>query len=379
MYDPVFLTFVNGEITNNNKFYNMTVDPSGQTFTALWGRIGDVGKTTVYPISKWHSTIKSKERKGYKNISDLKAVPIVIQSESKNKDFNDFYLTFSKYTGSFVKRTFLVDNCSPLQIKEAQTLLNEVIKAKDLVQANNVLTEVFKVIPRRMSDVKAYLIKDLADKNKIVQREQDAIDSIDSSNVINTANPYESLQLEFEEIPITKEIQHLITSTLSRDNVKIHKLFKIKKEIIDKKYNSWIKNQSDLSEKLLIHGTRNANIFSILNSGLMIRPSNAASISGAAYGEGIYHSDHAQKSLGYTGYDNDKIFLLNKVHVGKMFTYEGWYRQGKGLDRSDMTYNGLKKHDCDSLYVKPGDGLLNSEYIIFNEAQHNFEYILWLK
>ncbi len=128
-----------------------------------------------------------------------------------------------------------------------------------------------------------------------------------------------------------------------------------------------------------LYGTRNPNVFNILKSGLLIRPSNAATISGAAYGEGIYHSAHTAKSLNYTGYDNDKIFFIQNVHMGKEYTYNGWYRDGKDISRSQMNYKDLKKLGYDSLYVRPGDGLQNSEYIVYNKEQTITEYLLWLK
>lgn len=106
---------------------------------------------------------------------------------------------------------------------------------------------------------------------------------------------------------------------------------------------------------------------------------DAAVISGAAYGEGIYHSAHTAKSLGYTGYDNDKIFFIQNVHMGKPYTYNGWYKDGKDISRNQMNYKDLKALGHDSLYVRPGDGLQNSEYIVYNKEQTITEYLLWLK
>ena len=75
-----------------------------------------------------------------------------------------------------------------------------------------------------------------------------------------------------------------------------------------------MEQQKNKACELLIHGTRNPNIFSILKGGLILRPTNAV-ISGAVYGEGIYHSAHINKSLNYTGYDKDKIFLIQNGEI----------------------------------------------------------------
>ena len=111
---------------------------------------------------------------------------------------------------------------------------------------------------------------------------------------------------------------------------------------------------------------------------MLIRPSNAYH-SGSAYGDGIYHSAHASKSLGYTGYDTDKIFFIQDVHMGNNYTYDGWYEYGKDIHRSDMNYNYLNKKGFDSLYVKPDGQLLNSEYIVYNYQQSITKYLIWLK
>jgi hypothetical protein len=81
------------------------------------------------------------------------------------------------------------------------------------------------------------------------------------------------------------------------------------------------------------------------------------------------------KSLNYTGYDNDKVLLVYEVHVGNPFIYEGWYR-GNSFE---LTYENLQKRGFDSTYVKAGNGLLNSEIVIYTENQYKIKYIIWLK
>lgn len=198
---------------------------------------------------------------------------------------------------------------------------------------------------------------------------------------MNVSNPYKELGIDFKEG--TKEayeaMERLLYPTMGYYKHKIHKVYGIMQQERYQKFNQWLDKQEDKTDKFLIHGTRNPNIFSILKSGLMIRPTNAAVISGAAYGNGIYHSAHTAKSLGYTGSDNDKIFFIQNVHVGKAYEYSGWYRDGKDISRNQMNYEGLQKLGCDSLYVKAGDGLLNSEYIVYKEEQSYTSFLVWLK
>lgn len=65
--------------------------------------------------------------------------------------------------------------------------------------------------------------------------------------------------------------------------------------------------------------------------------------------------------------------------MGNPYTYSGWYRDGKDIGRHQMNYDYLKSKGYDSLYVKPGDGLLNSEYIVYNKEQSITDYLIWLK
>lgn len=372
-----FLIFVAGD-KNNNKYYNMI--QNGSEFIVKYGRVGGHETTKTYPMSRWDRTISSKLRKGYKDISDLKAVKTVVQSKSGNTDFDNFYQVFSKYTKGSVSSSYLVDTTTPQQIQEAQKLLDEITALKKVKKINSRLEELYKVIPRRMGKVSDYLISDVAQKNTLLAREQNALDGMDSANVINTVNPYEDLNIEFKELDqpptwLRDKIEATNTGYRRRD---IYKCFKLATPRLER-FENWIKDQKNPVTEHLFHGTRCPNIFSILKSGLMIRPTNAAYISGAAYGDGIYMSKDTGKSLGYVGNDPDALFLISNCHIGKQYEYKGWYRDGKDISRSEMSYQGMKKRNCDSLYVHSGDGLLSSELIFYKEDQVVIDYIIWFK
>ena len=369
--------------TQSNKFYNMF--PQGNTFKVEYGRMGSTVTTRSYPISKWNSTYKSKTRKGYKDITDLKTTSTVKHQNSGNQAFDDFFNVFKKYTGDAVKTTYLGDSASQAQIDEVQSLINQLTKNKiTVVKANDILKEIYRVIPRRMTDVRRHLITDIKQLKGFIQTEQDAIDAMDSSVVMNVSNPFSNLGVTFDEVLDHTKMEDLLYPTMGQttrtgsQRAKIHKVYAINDQSRTDMFNDWVADQKHKNCQLLIHGTRNANVFGIMKSGLLIRPANAY-ISGAVYGNGIYHSAHSAKSLGYTGSDNDKLFFIQNVHMGNHYTYSGWYRDGKDISRSEMNYADLQKKGYDSLYVKAGDGLLNSEYIVYNTEQTNTEYLVWMK
>ena len=375
-----------GKEVQSNKFYDMFEQADG-TYNVVYGRVGAAHPTKLYgiPMSKWHSTIKSKtketkNKKGYEDVTHLLTETVVTQDQSGNAAFDAFYDHFSNFCRNAVKNTYISSTATKKQIDEAQDIVNQISSAKTEDAVNELLKRLYRVIPRVMGDIRDYLIKNISEKNTYIQKEQDALDSMDSSNIIHTTNVLSTLGVTFRDVTTEemKEIKDCIEGS-NTSSYRIHKAYRVENPTTQALFDSWVAKQKDKTCKLLIHGTRNPNIFSIMKQGLLIRPSNAATISGAAYGEGVYHSAHTDKSLGYTGREKDAIFFLQNVHMGREYTYSGWYRDGKGLDRNDMTYKGLQKRDCDSLYVKAGDGLLNSEYIVFNSPQTTIKYIVWFK
>jgi poly [ADP-ribose] polymerase len=380
MKDQVFLMLVDAKDggTQSNKFYNMT--NSGSQILVEYGRVGKAPRKMSYPIGKWHSLYNSKVRKGYKDITDLKETTTVVAKASGNSAFDEFYDIFRKYTGDVVRKNYSVDTCTPAQIAQAQTIIDQITTQSTIDEINESLKELYVTIPRAMKNVRDFLITDIKDKNQFVTTEQDALDSMDSSVTMNVSNPFDSIGVGFDLVKNTKFIDDLILPTMPTDRwskYNIHKCYEINHPITTPAFDKQVRNANDKRTKLLIHGTRNANIFSILKKGLMIRPTNAAMISGAAYGNGVYHSAHSEKSLGYTGRDNDALFLIQNVHMGKHYTYNGWRSHSR--DEFDLNKTELFKRGYDSVYVKPGNGLRNSEYIVYTEPQTTTSFLVWMK
>lgn len=359
-------------------------DLDNGTFQVVYGRVGGSEATEVYPIHKWFSKYKEKLKKGYKDVSNLK-----IESKSGEYTFNGkgvehFFNTFSRYTKDSVRGnyTIAVGSVTKAMLDEAQGILNHLIGLSDVEKFNKHLLELYTVLPRRMSNVKDYLVRDDKGLDKLIAKEQDVLDSLSSSvvtNVIESGQVFEeSFGIEMEEIDCPQSIRDLVTKTKSY-GADIFKVYKVTHKTGQDKFDTWLEQQDNKNIELLFHGTRNPNVFSILKSGLLVRPTNAVSFAGSAYGDGVYHSAHFQKSLGYTGYDSDKIFFIQSVHMGKPYEYSGWYRDGKDISRSEMNYPSLKKKGYDSLFVKPGDGLQNSEYIVYNSEQTVTSYLLWAR
>ena len=375
---PVYLVKVSGS-ENNNKYYNMI--PNSDGFEAVHGRVGQTKNRNQYPSSKWNSIYRSKRNsRGYSDQTEMNKTRSVAKEASNNSSFDEFFDKFSAYANLKTGRSYNIKSCSQEQLNEANKLLDKISNLKTLKAVNNNLEKLFEAIPRKMDSVSAMIAPSLRDVPEIVAREQEALDSMDSSNISSSTNPFDSLNVTWDEVENINSLRGMFSQFSYGDQYfdRIHKIYKISKPSCEDDFETELGLSNKKKTMNLIHGTRNPNVFSILKSGLLIRPSNAF-YSGSAYGDGIYHSSDFAKSHGYTGGSSDYIMFLQDVNVGKQAHYSGWYREGKEFSSRDFNYKGMKSKGYDSLFVQQGDGLLSSEYVVYNNNQTKFDYLVWFK
>ncbi|MEP0826162.1 MAG: hypothetical protein HRF40_11815, partial [Nitrososphaera sp.] len=351
-------------------------------------------QTATYPYSKWSSKYNEKIRKGYKDVTDLVSVKVEEKKQEKEtfaaiKDrlVNEFLNLMKSYTDKLVKATYSVkaEAVSQKQVDEAQKLIDEInaMDAKLVSNINQKLTELYMVIPRYMGHVRDYLLPNIS-LAKHMQQEQDNLDAMAAQVSMIKPKTKKELTAEkkkaqtlLDKLGITnmkecsgvpKEVEYLIKQNHGR---KVNAIFELEKPAEDAIFESWMKKQKNKSTRILIHGTRCTSVIPILEIGLKIRPTGNFQFSGKAYGDGNYFSEHMQKSLGYTGYDADKVILVYEVHTGNPFTYDGWFRG----NYFPLNYKELSSRGYDSTYVKAGNGLMNSEIIAYNEEQARIKFI----
>lgn len=380
---------------NNNKYYEMTWN-GGSSFSVKYGRVESTAQTVSYPYSMWNTKYNEKINKGYKDVTDFVTVEVSdVKTDNspledvKEKKVNEFLLLMKKYTDNLVSTTYSVkaDKVSQKQVDSAQKLINELNKMdeKKWQEVNEKLIELYTVIPRRMGNVRDYILPSIKLSKTLVD-EQYNLDAMAAQvSMIKPKSKKEQkavtkkaqtlldkLGITMTETSKTADINYLLKQQHGR---KVHAIFEVNKDEEDKVFLDWISKQKDKSTRILIHGTRCSSVIPILEIGLKIRPSGSFQFSGKAYGDGNYFSEHMQKSLNYTGGDNDKVILVYEVHTGNPFVYDGWFR-GNSFP---LTYKELQKRGYDSTFVKAGHGLMNSEIIAYNEQQNRIKYIIWLK
>lgn len=382
---------------NNNKYYEMTWD-GGSNFTVKYGRVESTTQTATYPYNKWSSKYNEKIRKGYKDVTEFVSVKVDAVKKDvetftavKDKLVNDFLNLMKSYTDKLVKATYSVkaEAVSQKQVDEAQKLIDEInaMDAKLVSQINQKLTDLYTVIPRYMGQVKQFLLPNIR-LDKHMQQEQDNLDAmaaqvsmIKPKTKKQVADKKKKAQTLLDKLGITrmkecngvpKEVEYLVKQSHGR---KVNAIFELEKPEEDAIFEDWLGKQKNKTTRTLIHGTRCSSVIPILEIGLKIRPVGNFQFSGKAYGDGNYFSEHMQKSLNYTGYDNDKVILVYEVHTGNPFTYDGWFR-GNSFS---LNYKELSSRGYDSTYVKAGHGLMNSEIIAYKEQQCRIKFIIWLK
>jgi len=391
---------------NNNKFYTMKEDPSGGTFTATWGRVDVTSKDTVYPMSKWDGVYKSKVKKGYVDQTDL-----FIEEEEETTEDNNTHTIIqhnSPAVSTFVTRlqgfantsiqtnyTVSAEKVTQRQIDKAQDVLNniqtEINGQASHLEVNSLLLELYSVVPRRMGKVQTYLIPGglghqphMDAANNRLATEQSNIDVMAGQVKMKDITGDEpvtildSLGLAFEDIDANDK--QVILKLMGPDNGKFIKGFKVANNSTQNKYNNFTGDAKHKRSELFWHGSRNENWWSIINGGLVLRPTNAV-ISGKMFGYGLYFADKCRKSIGYTsvrgsywasGSSSTGLLALFEVHLGNPLhiqRHQSWCY--------DLTEQKLKQRGSyDSLFAEGGIDLMNNEYIVYNENQVTVKYIV---
>jgi poly [ADP-ribose] polymerase 2/3/4 len=390
---------------NNNKFYEMRENIDG-TFSVTYGRVGAKGNEVSYPMNEWDSKVREKTRKGYKDQTHLFAL-VGTQSEQQIEGINCLQIKqliqdLMRYAKQSISHNYVVsaDKVTRQQVVEAQLILDNLVKLvkknMDIAAFNKSLIDLFTVIPRRMSHVKEHLASDTDELQKIKDKlaeEQATLDVMRGQVEMNEQNkkqntqeeekPYnilESLGWTVKSVEEDKTIQ-LIKKMMGDEKGKFSRTFQFENSRTSTVFNQYVNKIDNKNTHLFWHGSRNENWFSILKTGLVLRPANAA-ITGKMFGYGLYFADKCRKSLNYSslrgsywsGGNSNKAYLaIYEVHTGnqlKVKKHEPWC----GLLTEERMKDRGKQYN--SVFAEGGADLINNEYIVYNEAQCRVKYFV---
>ena len=397
---PTYLIMVT--TANNNKYYNLF--PEGDNFRVEYGRVDATKTTAYYPMSKWNSQISSKLKKGYKDVTDLKkdlveeissTNPESPYREIENEAVRLIVEKLQSLARDTIKKNYTVKASAVTQdmVDAAQKIIDELANNSATVEAFNAnLLKLFTVIPRKMSDVRYYLANNTDDFSKIITKEQDLLDVMRGQIYVKpeiepTATTEKKQQTILEELGLVMEEATkddvAIIKTLMKESVdKFRKAWRVTNIKTQERFDKFV-NENDIKDtRLLFHGSRSENWFSIIKTGLMIRPSNAV-YTGSMFSDGIYFAPKCQKSIGYTslsgaywthGGNNTAYMALFEVAYGTPYVI---YQHDSSCYHLNYDVLQKKTPKCNCLHAKADRGMLrNDEIVFYRNDQMTIKYLI---
>lgn len=410
----------NGMTAQSNKVYIMEEESDGR-IKCEYGRVGK-NLVTVYKQSyEWDKVYNSKvnPRKGYTDVTDMVSETVVVDTSGKKKsktnDIKDLKVKnifddLMAFANKSIKQNYKVSQeaVTQLQVDRAQDILNRAVKLvnkkMNIKEFNNVLIELYTVIPRKMDDVRDHLASSANDDgdlnwiNNFLSGEQDTLDAMAGQvKLINQQKDTDAQSDEIGEDDADQQVTileqmglkasietdqksiDLVTKLMGSNSGRIRKILKIVNVKTQGAFDRNLKKSKDKTRRLYWHGSRNENWFNIIQTGLMIRPSGAVH-TGSMFGDGIYFANKAQKSIGYSslrgsywagGSSNKGYLALFDVHTGNQ----------KHITRHDSSCYSLSKsvmdrEGTDSVYAHGGMDLRNDEFIVYEASKCTISYLV---
>lgn len=401
---PVHLVMVT--TNNNNKFYDMI--PKGDYIEINYGRINATCTTITKPIREWDSIYRSKVKKGYVDKSELicDAAVAIKKPDHEYKPIPEKAVAeivdrLQAFAKKVIRSNYDVqmNQVTQTMIDEAQELIDRLVTLKDVTTFNQCLLELFAVIPRKMSNVNNYLAHstDGSEFEKIIDKEQSLLDTLRGQVVVIEMQTEEN-ETEYEHnctileafgieiTPTTEEDVKQIKRELGEDANRYLASWCVTNKKQRKQFDSYIKSHNLRKKdiKLLWHGTRNENVWNILKTGLVLRPTNVV-INGKMFGYGIYFAPRARKSIGYTstygagwtkGTAASGFMILHECAYGK--AYDVYAFDPKYYD-FDAAHLKAVCEDANCLHAHAGSMLRNDEIIFYDESQICAKYLVEIR
>lgn len=398
---------------NHNKYYEMI--PEGSSFTVKYGRVGANPQVRSYSDYEFDRKYNEKIRKGYIDQTDLRKDLIqVSKNESKSKylpiqdeEIKELIDYLQKVARQKIADNYTIstEKVTQAMVNEAQEVLNELadIYEEDVPdkqkQFNDLLLKLFNILPRKMGYVSEYLANNDKQETfaKIYSREQELLNVMKGQIIQQTKQEEVEVQEEPTQTileanglilePINKEDKEIILKELGEIKDKFYKAWRVTNKVTRERFENEISQANNKTTKLLWHGSKNENWFSIMSNGLLLNPN--AAITGKLYGIGIYFAPKAKKSFGYTSYNNsywargnsDRAFMgLYKMHYGNPYIVGDFDSKYYKYNYEKLRENG----DYDCLHAKAGvslgySSLKNDEIIVYKEGQLDINYLVELR
>lgn len=397
---PTYLIMVT--TANNNKYYNLF--PEGDKFRVEYGRVDATKTTTYYPMSKWNSQISSKLKKGYQDVTDLKkdlvqeistANPESPYKEIENAAIKAIVEKLQSMARETIQKNYTVKASAVTQdmVNAAQKVIDDLANNSATVEKfNENLLKLFTVIPRKMGNVRDYLANKSEDFAHIISKEQDLLDVMHGQIYVKQDDePVETVEKKqqtiLEELGLVMEEATaddiaMIKTLMNESAGKFRKAWRVTNLKTQQRFDKFVEENDIKDTRLLFHGSRSENFWSIIKTGLVLRPTNAV-ITGKMFGYGCYYAPKCAKSIGYTslsgsywahGGNNTAYMALFDVAYGTPYDVYNFDSKYYNLD-----YNRLQqfKPGANCLHAHADKGMLrNDEIVVYKEEQMTIKYLI---
>lgn len=404
---------------NNNKFWEVTLYDNDDVY-CRWGRVGATGQSKTFPASGQRMVdkkVKEKTKKGYqlqpgvnlpaghsKKVSGNQLTAVAKKQIKSGgckttEKLIEYFVKVNRHditTASGGRLTVDIDSgliTTDVGVAVTQDRLDKArdhlvklskcINKKDFSSTSFVdnLNEYLMCVPQKVPSKRGWEKVFLVDQSG-VQRQSSLIDSMESTlqafsaaPVLNDDGKEEKVfNVELALVEDGKKIdrvrqlyQKTKQSRHSCHHLKVKQVYTVHIGSMAKAFEEDGAKKAPVWE--LWHGTRSANVLSILKCGLVIPPSNAAHCTGRMFSDGIYMSDQSTKALNYAyGYwggqrENNCFMFLCEAGMGNYYTPPGPIRKWpKGYD---------------SVYAVGGkSGVLNNEMVVPRVSQCNLTHLV---
>ena len=403
--------------SNKNKFYQLEL--IGDITHIEYGRVG--GNTTKLTYSGGESMFRKKLREKLKKGYVESKVDLDVIEESTGSDSNVMEVAMEQITtddssklliAELVERNIhnITSNTKiKYDIKTGyfKTALGVITKSgvEDAIELLGKLTaevnglrfsdspmfrrlneEYFSIIPTRISTLREFnnllgTVDKIDAQKDICEALLSSLDIIAAEKakikaVADGVKPVHEKLFEASVLTLGKSVEYdrlvkYFETSKNKDHghasYKVQRIYKVALGQEEKDFRDDLGNVKEL-----FHGTKVANLLSILKSGLLMPKYSPGQSTGYMYGQGLYFASQSTKSLNYC----DGMYWSGGKSTGKIYMFIADIAMG---NYQVPTSSRSKKPDAgyDSYWAQPGkSGIRNDEMIVFENNQIKLKYIL---
>jgi len=405
---------------NSNKFWEAVIHDNG-TVDCRWGRVGADGQKKSFSGGEAYveKKVREKTKEGYREakvvsgVGDVKSTPVantkletLAKSQIKHSDsevekligylvkVNAHQITTQSggklnvnlSTGQVTTPLGIVTKDAIVEARSKLVLIGESNEKGNRSNkgSKNVVEDYLMLIPqdigrgRGWADTLWTTNDDIKAQNDLLDSLEATIQAISTTPQTKSNEPDEkvfdvklSVVKDQAQIDRIKKFYQSTRQTMhASHHLNIKKVFTVDISTMKESFDSYGAKLPNIME--LWHGTKAANLLSILKSGLIIPKSHGSiAVTGRMFGDGVYFSDQSTKSLNYAygywssgGVDNNCFMFLANVAMGNYYVPNG-------------PFSGGCKSGYDSTWAQAHkSGVANNEMIVYKLNQCNLTYLV---